>query len=132
MLCCLYKNQVLPLFEIGQSVYAFPTSFLEKRWISHNYVCGLQLQFCFTIIKASATENHIYCKCSSVLVGVYFSCIMAMVASSVVTTIMILSFHHRKNSYSSMGTFVVYLICLFVSSTEKKIIQRENLVKLSK
>ena len=30
------------------------------------------------------------------LSGTYFNCIMFMVASSVVTTIMILNFHHRK------------------------------------
>jgi hypothetical protein len=41
------------------------------------------------------------------LLGVYFSCIMATVASSVVTTIMILSFHHRQNNSPHLNYHVI-------------------------
>ena len=36
------------------------------------------------------------------LIGTYFSCIMIMVASSVVCTIMILNYHHRLASTHTM------------------------------
>ena len=39
-------------------------------------------------------------------IGTYFNCIMFMVASSVVTTIMILNFHHRKPETHSMPDWV--------------------------
>ena len=40
------------------------------------------------------------------MTGTYFNCIMFMVASSVVTTIMILNFHHRKPETHSMPDWV--------------------------
>ncbi len=45
------------------------------------------------------------------LLGVYFSCIMATVASSVVTTIMILSFHHRQNNPPHLNYPVICFSC---------------------
>ena len=36
-----------------------------------------------------------YLKLSHFCLGTYFNCIMFMVASSVVTTIMVLNYHHR-------------------------------------
>ena len=41
-----------------------------------------------------------------IILGTYFNCIMFMVASSVVTTIMILNFHHRKPETHSMPDWV--------------------------
>ena len=39
--------------------------------------------------------------------GTYFNCIMFMVASSVVTTIMILNYHHRKaHTHKNMPEWV--------------------------
>jgi len=43
---------------------------------------------------------------SSPLIGTYFNCIMFMVASSVVTTIMILNYHHRKSHTHHMPEWV--------------------------
>ena len=40
------------------------------------------------------------------LTGTYFNCIMFMVASSVVTTIMILNYHHRKAETHEMPNWV--------------------------
>ena len=40
------------------------------------------------------------------LSGTYFNCIMFMVASSVVTTIMILNYHHRQADTHTMPTWV--------------------------
>ena len=42
----------------------------------------------------------------SPLIGTYFNCIMFMVASSVVTTIMILNYHHRKPDTHEMPDMV--------------------------
>ena len=41
-----------------------------------------------------------------VVIGTYFNCIMFMVASSVVTTIMILNYHHRKAHTHNMPDWV--------------------------
>jgi hypothetical protein len=38
--------------------------------------------------------------------GTYFNCIMFMVASSVVTTIMILNYHHRQADTHEMPAWV--------------------------
>ena len=40
------------------------------------------------------------------MTGTYFNCIMFMVASSVVTTIMILNYHHRQADTHTMPTWV--------------------------
>ena len=40
------------------------------------------------------------------MTGTYFNCIMFMVASSVVTTIMILNYHHRKADTHNMPAWV--------------------------
>ena len=42
----------------------------------------------------------------SPLIGTYFNCIMFMVASSVVTTIMILNYHHRRPETHDMPDWV--------------------------
>jgi hypothetical protein len=41
--------------------------------------------------------------------GTYFNCIMFMVASSVVTTIMILNYHHRLADTHEMPEWVGFL-----------------------
>ena len=43
------------------------------------------------------------------LIGTYFSCIMIMVASSVVCTIMILNYHHRRPDTHDMPDWVIKL-----------------------
>ena len=43
----------------------------------------------------------------SPLIGTYFNCIMFMVASSVVTTIMILNYHHRRPDTHEMPDWVI-------------------------
>ena len=45
----------------------------------------------FAALTSTVTVNLKF----SVLSGTYFNCIMFMVASSVVTTIMVLNYHHR-------------------------------------
>jgi CHASE2 domain-containing sensor protein len=40
------------------------------------------------------------------LTGTYFNCIMFMVASSVVSTILILNYHHRNADTHEMSTWV--------------------------
>ena len=49
------------------------------------------------------------------LIGTYFSCIMIMVASSVVCTIMILNYHHRQADTHEMPSWVreKFIISLF-------------------
>jgi hypothetical protein len=51
---------------------------------------------------------------SLLLLGVYFSCIMATVASSVVTTIMILSFHHRQNNSPHLNYHAIFFLSVMV------------------
>lgn len=43
------------------------------------------------------------------LLGTYFNCIMFMVASSVVSTILILNYHHRHADTHEMGEWVCYI-----------------------
>lgn len=43
------------------------------------------------------------------LLGTYFNCIMFMVASSVVSTILILNYHHRNADTHEMSAWVKYL-----------------------
>ena len=42
----------------------------------------------------------------SLLAGTYFNCIMFMVASSVVTTILVLNYHHRQQDTHEMPEWV--------------------------
>lgn len=50
--------------------------------------------------------SYLYLSYSFLNAGTYFNCIMFMVASSVVTTIMILNYHHRKADTHSMPHWV--------------------------
>merc|ERR1719370_2849823 len=50
----------------------------------------------------------------SPLIGTYFNCIMFMVASSVVTTIMILNYHHRKADTHNMPAWVRIIFLLWI------------------
>ena len=50
----------------------------------------------------------------SVLSGTYFNCIMFMVASSVVTTIMILNYHHRQADTHEMPSWVRLLFLRWI------------------
>lgn len=43
------------------------------------------------------------------LTGTYFNCIMFMVASSVVSTILILNFHHRNSDTHEMSEWVCFI-----------------------
>ena len=57
--------------------------------------------------KAEASFNKILdWNILKYLLGTYFNCIMFMVASSVVTTIMILNYHHRKAHTHHMPEWV--------------------------
>ena len=47
----------------------------------------------------SNNEKHL-------LAGTYFNCIMFMVASSVVTTILVLNYHHRQQDTHEMPEWV--------------------------
>ena len=48
------------------------------------------------------------------LIGTYFNVIMFMVASSVVTTILILNYHHRQADTHEMPEWVSYPCSFFV------------------
>ncbi|XP_050425041.1 neuronal acetylcholine receptor subunit alpha-7-like isoform X1 [Adelges cooleyi] len=59
------------------------------------------------------------------LLGTYFNCIMFMVASSVVSTIMILNYHHRNADTHVMAKwvrvlFLVWMPCLMCMSRPKR------------
>ena len=56
-------------------------------------------------ISSDARHNNLAHWLSS---GTYFNCIMFMVASSVVTTIMILNYHHRLADTHEMPSWVSY------------------------
>jgi len=47
-----------------------------------------------------------------VLLGTYFNCIMFMVASSVVSTILILNYHHRNPDTHEMSEWVIFIFKL--------------------
>ena len=70
---------------------------------------------------------------SSVLSGTYFNCIMFMVASSVVTTIMVLNYHHRHKETHAMPAwvqtvFLQYLPWLLMMSRPGKRITRKTIM----
>ena len=52
--------------------------------------------------------------------GTYFSCIMIMVASSVVCTIMILNYHHRLATTHTMSVSRLKSSILFVLINKKR------------
>ena len=65
--------------------------------------------------------------------GTYFNCIMFMVASSVVTTIMVLNYHHRhKETHAMPGwvqtLFLQYLPWLLMMSRPGKRITRKTIM----
>ena len=65
--------------------------------------------------------------------GTYFNCIMFMVASSVVTTIMVLNYHHRhKETHTMPGwvdtLFLQYLPWLLMMSRPGKKITRKTIM----
>merc|ERR1719297_348931 len=67
------------------------------------------------------------------LIGTYFNCIMFMVASSVVTTIMILNYHHRQADTHAMPAwvqtvFLQYLPWLLMMSRPGKRITRKTIM----
>ena len=67
------------------------------------------------------------------LSGTYFNCIMFMVASSVVTTIMVLNYHHRhKETHAMPGwvqtLFLQYLPWLLMMSRPGKRITRKTIM----
>lgn len=53
------------------------------------------------------------------LLGTYFNCIMFMVASSVVSTILILNYHHRHADTHEMSNWVSRLIIDIGSHTDR-------------
>ena len=97
----------------------------SKEVLTSNY-------FLFTYFKLSLSN---YFGSISVLmyiyVGTYFNCIMFMVASSVVTTIMILNYHHRQADTHQMPAWVSMLADLsaLLISTRKKSVFRISPLK---
>ena len=61
---------------------------------------------CFHALEDIIRDSHYIISVS----GTYFNCIMFMVASSVVTTIMILNYHHRKPDTHEMPDWVSRVI----------------------
>lgn len=47
-------------------------------------------------------------------IGTYFNCIMFMVASSVVLTLVVLNYHHRTADIHTMGPWVICVLMFFV------------------
>ena len=69
--------------------------------------------------------------------GTYFNCIMFMVASSVVTTIMVLNYHHRHKETHSMPAwvdtlFLQYLPWLLMMQRPGKKITRKTIMMQKK
>ena len=69
----------------------------------------------------------------SILSGTYFNCIMFMVASSVVTTIMVLNYHHRHRETHNMpawvrSVFLQYLPWLLMMQRPGKKITRKTIL----
>ena len=60
--------------------------------------------------------------------GTYFNCIMFMVASSVVTTIMILNYHHRQADTHEMPSWVSVKMLLTPEEKMEIFIFKESIV----
>ena len=98
-----------PLLEIYRSKYK---KIWRVFWIGND---PLPLDFFQNIPKLG--HGHIKSKKmivrhDSCFAGTYFNCIMFMVASSVVTTIMILNYHHRLADTHRMPNWVVIMIMI--------------------
>lgn len=66
--------------------------------------------------RSSHTQTYVQYLCNfCVLLGTYFNCIMFMVASSVVSTILILNYHHRNPDTHEMSEWVI----LYIHTTTK-------------
>ena len=61
-----------------------------------------------------------------IILGTYFNCIMFMVASSVVTTIMILNYHHRQSDMHQMPAWVGFYLYSVHFITERRERERER------
>jgi len=69
--------------------------------------CNKDLKYIKTIENwVIATKSNIFCIHILTITGTYFNCIMFMVASSVVSTIMILNYHHRLADTHEMPNWV--------------------------
>ena len=61
--------------------------------------------------------------------GTYFNCIMFMVASSVVTTILVLNYHHRQQDTHEMPEWVRNLIVLILIHIAANTPRPQNCIK---
>ena len=73
----------------------------SSRCTEHCYLPQLYLS---RVYKLMRRRRGVYDPCPCL--GTYFNCIMFMVASSVVTTIMILNYHHRLADTHEMPEWV--------------------------
>ena len=113
-----YHIQTIMIFSENQPIFLKVGSavqkFSGKEW---NYFLGKIL--CWWIYKNTFCQKFLYSSLFEIWkkdqpianielcnLGTYFNCIMFMVASSVVTTIMILNYHHRLADTHEMPPWV--------------------------
>ncbi|XP_023333966.1 neuronal acetylcholine receptor subunit alpha-7 isoform X2 [Eurytemora carolleeae] len=80
---------------------------------SDNPLLGVTVLLSLTIFL-NTVSSIIPITSDSPLIGTYFNCIMFMVASSVVTTIMILNYHHRLSHTHEMPEWVRMLFLQWI------------------
>ena len=116
--CCLGTFYIDVTYEISiqrKTVYYFNNLIIPCIVIASMVIFGFQtppdsgekLTLCITILMSLTFFMNIVSdmqppSSETPLIGTYFSCIMIMVASSVVCTIMILNYHHRLASNHQM------------------------------
>lgn len=69
----------------------------------------IDIEICWLIMRFNLRLKYKYFEVSLSLFfsGTYFNCIMFMVASSVVSTILILNYHHRNSDTHEMSEWVI-------------------------
>lgn len=100
--------------SLGRHFYKFHTL---RRYA---YIClhpfqtftGVTILLSLTVFLNMVAETMPATSDAVPLLGTYFNCIMFMVASSVVSTILILNYHHRNSDTHEMSDWVIRVIAL--------------------
>lgn len=112
--CCHFMNLHLRNLAILRATLTF--FFLSCHAHSHTRTLRLllssSLYHAIYLTWLSFVQNHINSRSLSFslscITGTYFNCIMFMVASSVVSTILILNYHHRNSDTHEMSDWVSF------------------------
>ncbi|XP_037798439.1 acetylcholine receptor subunit alpha-like [Penaeus monodon] len=73
---------------------------------THSSISGVTILLSLTVFLNIVTENIPETSDAVPLISTYFNCIMFMVASSVVLTVVVLNYHHRTPTTHTMPNWV--------------------------